>query len=132
MPISPVVRYMILCDDWKCEPENNNRVTIVGLLSYFRSTGSPPYPLRLRELCVFLVLTEGRGQGEGKIVCVFEDTGQKVFETPARIISFGSNPLEILGAPFRIRDCPFSQPDLYSVQFWYDGLMVDERPLLMR
>jgi len=132
MPIRPIVRYMILCDDWRWDPVNNQRVTIVGLLSYFRSTGSPPYPLRLRELCVFLVLTEGRGQGEGKIVCVFEDTAQKVFETPARIISFGSNPLEIIGAPFRIRDCPFSQPGLYSVQFWYDGLMVDERPLLMR
>ena len=37
----------------------------------------PPYPLFYREMCVFLVLTEGRGQGDGKIVCVFEESGQK-------------------------------------------------------
>jgi hypothetical protein len=132
MAIKPVVRYMLLCDDWLLDPENHRRVTIIGLISNIRSLEDPPYPLFYRELCVFLALTEGRGQGDGKIACVFEETGHKVFETRGRSISFGSDPLEVLGVPFRIRDCTFPQAGRYTVQFWYEGELVEERPLRMR
>src|SRR5262249_49581610 len=100
MAIKPVVRYMLLCDDWQLDPENNRRVTIIGLLSNNHALDDPPYPLLYREMCVFLALTEGYGQGEGKIVCVFEETGQQIFEMHPRPISFGSDPLEIVGVPF--------------------------------
>jgi hypothetical protein len=132
MAIKPIVRYMILCEDWRTDPDNNHRVTIIGLISNIRALDQPPYPLLYRELCVFLALTEGRGQGEGQIVCVFEDTGKKIFETNKRSIPFGPDPLEVLGVPFRIRNCLFPQAALYSVQFWFDGDLVEERPLRMR
>jgi hypothetical protein len=132
MAVAPVVRYMLLCDDWKMDPRGSQRVTIVGLISSIRSLEQPPYPLRYRELCIFLALTEGRGQGEGQIVCVFEETGQKIFQTAKRPIPFGPDPLEILGVPFRVRDCRFPAPGLYSVQFWYDDVLIEERPLRMR
>jgi hypothetical protein len=132
MAIKPVVRYMLLCDDWQLDPANNRRVTIVGLITNIHSLGDPPYPLFYQEMCVFLVLTEGRGQGEGKIVCVFEEDGQKVFETHGRPISFGPDPLEIVGVPFRIQDMSFPKPGLYSVQFWYEGELVEECPLRLR
>lgn len=107
-------------------------LTIVGLISGIRALDEPPYPLLYREMCVFLMVTEGRGQGEGKIVCVFEETGQKIFETASRPIVFGNDPLEITGIPFRIRNCYFPFPGLYSVQFWYDEFQIEERPLRMR
>jgi hypothetical protein len=132
MAVPPVVRYMLLCDDWQLDPQNARRVTIVGLLSNVHAVDVPPYPLFYREFCVFLALTEGRGRGEGHIVCVFEETGQPVFETRRRPIPFGPDPLDVLGVPFRIRDCTFPQAGLYSVQFWYDGVLVEERPLRMR
>jgi len=132
MAIKPVVRYMLLCDDWRLDRLNNRRVTIIGLISNIHSLDNPPYPLFYGELCVFLALTEGRGQGKGKIVCVFEESGENVFETRARPISFGPDPLEIVGVPFRIRDCTFPQAGLYAMQFWYDGELVEERSLRMR
>jgi hypothetical protein len=132
MAIKPVVRYMLLCDDWRLDPGNNRRVTILGLISNIHSLGQPPYPLFYREMCVFLALTEGRGHGEGNIVCVFEDTGQTIFATRKRPIVFGPDPLAIVGVPFRIRDISFPSPGLYSVQFWYDGELVEQRPLRMR
>lgn len=67
MAIAPVVRYMLLCDDWQVDPANQSRVHIIGLVSFIRATDELPYPLRYRELCVFLALTEGRGKGEGFI-----------------------------------------------------------------
>jgi hypothetical protein len=132
MAVMPVVRYMLLCDDWQLDPQNHRRVTIIGLISNIHALEDPPYPLLCREICVFLALTEGRGQGEGKIVCVVEGSGQKIFETRARQIAFGPDPLEVVGVPFRIRDCSFPHAGLYSVQFWYDGELVGERTIRMR
>ncbi len=132
MAINPIVRYMLLCDDWRLNGPNNRRITIVGLIWNIHSVEDPPYPLFYREFCVFLALAEARGQGEGHIVCVFEDTGEKVFETRKRPITFPSDPLEVVGVPFRIRDCSCPRPGRYSVQFWYDDVMVEERPLRMR
>lgn len=132
MAIKPVVRYMLLCDDWRLDPQNQRRITIIGLISNIHALDEPPYPLLYREMCVFLALTEGRGQGEAKIVCVFEESGQKVIETRSRRIVFGPDPLEIVGVPFRIRNISFPQSGLYSVQFWYDGELLEERPLRLR
>lgn len=132
MALIPIVRYMLLCDDWNLDPANHRRVTIIGLISNIHALDQPPFPLQYRELCVFLALTEGRGQGEGQIVCVFEDSGQTMFQTGKRTISFGPDPLEIVGVPFRIRDCRFPFAGLYTIQFWYDGVKVEERPLRLR
>ena len=77
MTVKPIVRYMILCEDWDSDPDDPLCVNILGLLSSVRSLEVPPYP-SYRDLCVFLVPTEGRGIGEGQILCVFEETDQKV------------------------------------------------------
>ncbi len=132
MAIAPVVRYMLLCDDWQVDPVNRSRVHIIGLVSYIRVTDDLPYPLLYRELCVFLALTEGRGAGEGFITCIYEESGEVVFETPRRQIEFGPDPLEVSGMVFRIRDCRFPRAGLYSIQFWYDGVIIQERPLRLR
>jgi hypothetical protein len=132
MAIKPVVRYMLLCDDWRLDPANNRRVTIIGLISNIHALEDPPFPLFYKEVCVFLALTDGHGQGEGKIACVYEASSQKIFETRSRPVTFGPDPLEVLGIPFRIRDISFPQAGLYSVQFWYEGELVEERPLRLR
>lgn len=132
MALSPVVRYMILCDDWGIDPARPRCVNIFGLLSNIRAVDEPPYPLLYRELCVFLALTEGRGTGDCRIVCCYEETGQKIFETPNRSITFGQDPLEVAGIPFRIRDCYFPRAGMYAVQFWYNSVKLDERPLRLR
>ena len=54
MPINPIARYMILCDDWMLDPANIARVHIIGLISNIRPLDDPPYPLLVPELGVFL------------------------------------------------------------------------------
>ncbi len=132
MDVAPIVRYMLLCDDWRVDEDNDHRITIVGLLTSIYALDDPPYPLRYREFCVFLTLASGRGVGEGHIVCISEDTDEPVFATRRRTITFGPDPLEVIGVPFRIRDCTFPRAGRYSVQFWYNGVMLEERPLQLR
>lgn len=63
---------------------------------------------------------------------MFEETGQKIFETTPRPISFGADPLEIVGVVFRVQDIIFPRVGLYAVQFWYEDELVEEKPLRLR
>ena len=45
MIVPPVVRYMILCNDWGLDTENKNRVNIYGLLSHIYPIGETFFPL---------------------------------------------------------------------------------------
>ena len=132
MAVKPIVRYMLLCDNWLVDPGNERRVTIVGLISNIRATEEPAYPLLYREFCVFLALTEGREHGKAQIVCILEEDGRRVFATREWDIAFSEDLLDVIGVPCRIRNCLFPQPGLYSVQFWYKGELVEERPLRLR
>ena len=81
MAINPIVRYMLLCDDWRLDGANNRRITIIGLIGNIHSVDEPPYPLFYRQILRFpCPYGRPRARGKGRIVCVFEDTGRKVFE----------------------------------------------------
>lgn len=81
---------------------------------------------------MFLQLTECRGPADGRIEIHHADSAQFVFRTRSRTIPFGSDPLEVFGATFRIRNCLFQVPGLYWVQFWYNEEMLAQQPLLLR
>ena len=130
--VHPTVRYLIVCEDVGVDPEHPRRVTLNGLVSAIRSLEQPGYPLLYREFCVFLQLTECRGTAEGRIEIQHSDSGDVVFRTMTRSIAFGSDPLEVVGATFRIRDCLFPESGLYWVQFWYNENMLAQQPLLLR
>jgi hypothetical protein len=130
--VHPVVRYLIVCEDVQTDPGNPRRVTVVGLISAIRSLEQPPFPILYRELCVFLQLTGCRGAAEGRVEVQHADSGQVVFRTRARTIPFGSDPLEVVGVVFRIRNCLFQESGLYWVQFWYNEQMIAQQPLLLR
>ena len=128
----PIVRYMILCSDWHAHGQTGRQVTIVGLLWTIPPPEGSVYPMVYSEFCVYLALTGVRGRGEAHIACVAEESGSKVFETPKRIIPPRHDPLEVVGVPFRIRNCVFPLPGHYAIQFWYDAVLVEERPLKLR
>jgi hypothetical protein len=130
--VNPTVRYLIVCEDVQTDPDNPRRVTLVGLLSAIRSVEQPPFPLLYRELCVFLQLTECRGPADGRIEVRHADSDQPVFRTRTRTIPFATDPLEVVGVTFRLRNCMFRAPGLYWIQFWYNEQMIAQQPLVLR
>jgi hypothetical protein len=130
--VHPTVRYLVVCEDVQTDPDNPRRVTLAGLISAIRSLEQPPFPLLYREICVFLQLTECRGPADGRIEIHHADSGQVVFRTRTRTIPFASDPLEVVGVTFRLRNCLFQEPGLYWVQFWYNEQMTAQQPLLLR
>jgi hypothetical protein len=123
---------MILCDDWRVDTTAPLKLDILGVLGSIQPASEPPYPYVHPELCVFLMLTECRGTGLGQIICVAEESGQRVFETPRRTITFTAEPLDIVAVPFRIRGCPFPHRGVYLLEFWYNDEKLEERPLRLR
>ncbi|VTU00737.1 unnamed protein product [Gemmataceae bacterium] len=99
------------------------------------SLEDPPFPLLCEMVCVYLVLAEcqGRGTVQIRVSFVDDELEQPVFGTPVHDLDFaGVGPLDAIGIPFRIRDCPFPRPGGYAVQFWYNGQKLDDRPLRVR
>jgi hypothetical protein len=128
----PIIRHLIVCEDLRYDTANARRTTIVNLTHVIYSLDQPPFPLLHRELCVLVQATELRGKGDFWIEIAHADTGQVARRTRTRNHDFGNDPLEVVGLPFRIRDCVFSEPGLYWVQFWYNGHMVAQEPLALR
>ena len=132
MSVAPVVRYMIVCDDWGINAADETRIDIHGLVTYIVAAGALPYPVTLSGLCLILVLAELRGSGFGHVRCVFEQTGELIFETPNFDVRGTSDVLDVLVFPIRIVECAFPRRGIYSVQFWYNEAIVHEIPLHVR
>jgi hypothetical protein len=62
--LTPVVRYLIVCEDVLRDPRNPNRLTLVNLISTIQSLSDPPFPCRYPELCVYVQLTDCRVAGQ--------------------------------------------------------------------
>ncbi len=130
--VAPVVRYLIICEDVQADPANPHRITIVGLLTAIRSVEYPPFPLRYREMCVFVQLTESRGPANLYVEIIHADSGQRVVRTKTRRVAFPRDPLEVHAVVFRITDLTFSEPGLYLTRFRYNEIVIAEQPVLLR
>ena len=133
--MTPLVRYMLICDDVRMDPVFPTCTHIDCLMSAIVSLEEPPYPLRLEMICVYLVLTDCQGQGTGRIRVAFADAEHErpIFGSAPHPFDFnGHSPLELLGIAFRIEDCRFPRDGRYVVQFWYNDSIVEARPLELR
>ena len=128
----PVVRHFVPCKDIQVPPGSPRSATLVDVISSIRATGTPPFPMRQDQLCVFVCLTECRGPAEVRIDIVEADTDRMVSRTPSRRAPFPNDPLKMHGLRFCLRDCPFPAAGLYWIEFYYEGHLAAQHPLLLR
>ncbi len=130
--VDPFIRHMLLCEDVRRDPNNPNKVDVLGLLSTIRAGGESAFPLHLPVLCVYLEVSGGRGVGQARIDCRQADSGQVIFSTPPHPLTFSLDPLAVRFLIFRVTDCFFPEPGLYWVQFCYNQRILVEQPLVVR
>jgi hypothetical protein len=126
---------MLLCEDARINPIRPNCTDLDCLMGIIESREVPPFPLVRDRICIHLVLTDCYGIGTAQIRVAYSDAEpeQLLFGSPEHQLDFtGNSPLELLGVIFRLEGCLFPQAGRYSVQFWYNGAKVEERPLLLR
>lgn len=132
MPELPVVRYMIPCIDYLSSENENLLTNIIGLMTTLRPSIEPRYPYSPAHLCVFLVLSDGPMYGECKVVCHVARSGRPIFESPKRIVTAPPERNQSYGIGFRIKGCKFPDSGLYSLRFWFDGEILEERQVRVK
>jgi hypothetical protein len=128
----PIVRYMIVCDDILTDPERPGKPMLVGLICLLAPDTEPPYPFWLSQMCVLLILAEGRGTGTCELRLIFEETGEVVWQTKRLPIAFGPDPVALRGVIFRDHQVPFPARGVYIVQFWYNDQMLAQQTIVAR
>ncbi len=131
-PIAPSARYMIVCDEVLKDEQRPGKLMIVGLTTLVVWPWGATTPVCLERIVVLLILTDGRGTGMGRILCLNE-TELPVFGSPRRPISFeGKDPAGHYGVTFKLLDCRFPAPGVYTIQFLFDEKVVSEQLVTVR
>jgi hypothetical protein len=127
MPTLPQTKPIILCDDVLIDSATG-KVHLLGVFNNIRPHAQPPYPHWHREFCVFLQLSDARGNVAATIRIVHADALQLVYETPVHQLVF-PDPQHLVRANFRIRNCRFEQPGIYWVELYCNGQFLTDRVL---
>ncbi len=130
-PVSPIVQNLIVCEDIEVDPANPKRDKLVNVLRSIRSDDKPPYPHRHAKVCVLVLLTACRGQGEVRLEVREDETEDVIARTKTQTVSFPNSPLTVYRLRFRLRDCNFPAPGLYWIQFWYGDQMLDQEAITL-
>ncbi|HVK18437.1 MAG TPA: hypothetical protein VM533_15995 [Fimbriiglobus sp.] len=130
--IDPFVRHMLLLDDIKTDPNNPKKLILRGLVQTIRLTEPVQLPAVIEELCVLFSLSGGRGVGTVQIRAMDDETGQFAFGSAAHQIVYPPNPLEVVTRSFRLQRCVIRRIGLYWIQFWHNGRMLADQPLIVR
>lgn len=90
---------MILCDDVRRRRRNPRKLDILGLLSTVIARES--FPIRL-TFSVYLVLTEGRGQGVVQIAIISADAEKEIYVGEPHPASFSNDSMQLVAVIVRI------------------------------
>src|SRR5258706_15526146 len=121
MNITPIVRYFLIAEDYAADSENPQLIDAYRILSSIHSVDDPPFPALVEQICCIVGLTDGRGTGVAQVVSLEEETALPLFGSQPHEIILGRNPLEVTVVGFRILDCRFPRPGVYTFELHWNG-----------
>jgi hypothetical protein len=125
----PIVRYMVPCEEMILRDKT---VSLSRLMLNVRSRRASARAVFQRQICVFVALTEVRGNAEISLRIIHADSGETHFSIKPKIVSFANDPLHVYGLPFRLRNCLFPSRGLYWIQFWFNDACLSQQDLMVR
>jgi hypothetical protein len=130
---SPIIRHFLACEEIVISSEGD-RYTLTNLIHAIRPLPGFDYPRIQPLVCLFALMTNGRGVHSFQIELV-RGVGAReetVYATPVRQYDLGSDPLAVLGLPIRIENVPFLSAGQYEFRFLCDNRIVARVPLELR
>ena len=132
MDVVPVVRYMVVCEDYAISGPRYSRVDAYGLIANIKRTDSALSGVRREQICVLVAFAGGRGRSLLNVQCCLEETEEVIFQTLYREVEFGNDPLELSGVVFTVRDCRFPRPGRYLLRVTCQDLTLSEYSILVQ
>ena len=116
----------ILICDYFIEDLKTHKKSLIGIFNRIQSAG---FPCSHPQLHVFISLTDGRGDYDAQLRCIFRETGDVCFGASGKI-SF-PDPNAVIELNFLINNAVFPKPGPYSFEFLCNGEMVLERRFMV-
>jgi hypothetical protein len=124
--MDPIVRQLIVCQDWETYHANRNQLSALGIVSNIVASKNTTFPAYCSGLCVLAFLTDIHREGDVALECVEEATGEVVFQGGPVHVVCPADPLRVVGYPFRSDPFTFPGPGVYLVRLSFDGRQIGE------
>ena len=118
---SPSGLAIVICDQI-IEDKLTGKKSLIGI---FNQIGTQSFPCRHPQICVFVSLTEGRGQSAARLRIVHDESSQVVAEVNGTIQFPDINAVVELN--FNLVGLTFPEPGMYSIEFYCDDALILER-----
>jgi hypothetical protein len=118
---SPIGLAIVICDQI-IEDKLTSKKSLIGI---FNQIGAQNFPCRHPQVCVFVSLTDGRGQCGARLRIVHDESNQAVAEVDGQIQFPDVHTVVELN--FNLVGLTFPDPGVYSIEFYCDDALVLER-----
>ena len=118
---SPTGLAIVICDQI-IEDKLTGKKSLIGI---FNQIGTQNFPCRHPQICVFVSLTEGRGQSAARLRIVHDESSHIVAEVNGTIQFPDVNVVVELN--FNLVGLVFPEPGMYSIEFYCDDAIILER-----
>jgi hypothetical protein len=118
---SPTGLAIVICDQI-IEDKLTGKKSLIGI---FIQIGTQNFPCRHPQICVFVSLTEGRGQSAARLRIVHDESNHVVAEVNGTIQFPDINVVVELN--FNLVGLVFPEPGMYSIEFYCDDAIILER-----
>jgi len=118
---APVGIAIVICDQI-IEDKLTGKKSLIGI---FNQIATQNFPCRHPQACVFVSLTEGRGQCTAKLRIVHDESEHVVAEVNGNI-QFPDVHL-VVELNFNLVGLVFPEPGVYAIEFYCDDALVLER-----
>jgi len=118
---NPTGLAIVVCDQI-IEDKFTSKKSLIGI---FNNIGTQTFPCRHPQVCVFVSLTEGRGECGARLRIVHDETNKVVAEVDGRIDFPEIHTVVELN--FNLVGLTFPEPGMYSIEFFCDDALILER-----
>ena len=118
---APVGMAIVICDQI-IEDKLTGKKSLIGI---FNQIATQSFPCRHPQVCVFVSLTEGRGQCAARLRIVHDESDHVVAEVNGNI-QFPDIHM-VVELNFNLVGLVFPEPGVYAIEFYCDDALVLER-----
>jgi hypothetical protein len=130
---APIVRLFVPCEEI-VNAVNGQQVTLNRLVYVIRALPGMPYPRIHPRLCLFALLSNGRGQHRFalEVISGVGPSEQTLYISPSFVHDLGTDPLAVHGLPIRLNNLPFPRPGQHEIRLLCNGEPIAHQPLELR
>jgi hypothetical protein len=119
--VAPSGLAIVVCDQI-IEDKHTSKKSLIGI---FNNIASQQFPCRHPQVCVFISLTEGRGQYSARLRIANEETDAVVADVSGQLQFPDVH--AVVELVFNLVGLVFPNPGLYAIEFYCDDTLVLER-----